>query len=155
MSENIKLLKCHFLVKSIHARRLVFYQWVFAPVMNGVNSTWVMINSQQYFIDFPYHYKIIYDAYLVSTHCTTLHFMNFDIANHTWGCCLQLHCSSSIIWFNSWNEWYTYLSVWLSIVHVKSLLFCILFLLSKISLTFSLSFSSITTHTSICWDLVV
>lgn len=101
MSENIKLLKCHFLVKSIHARRLVFINGFFAPVMNEVNLTWVMINSQQCFIDFPYHYKIIYDAYLVFTHCTTLHFMNFDMADHTWGCWLQVHCGSSVNWFNS------------------------------------------------------
>lgn len=39
LSEIIKLLRCHFLVKSIHARRLIFINEFFAPVMNGVNST--------------------------------------------------------------------------------------------------------------------
>lgn len=59
LSEIIKLLRCHFLVKSIHARRLIFINEFFAPVMNGVNSTWVMISLQQRFIDIPCHYKII------------------------------------------------------------------------------------------------
>lgn len=59
LSEIIKLLRCHFLVKSIHARRLIFINDFCAPVMNGVNSTWVMISSLQRFIDIPCHYKII------------------------------------------------------------------------------------------------